>query len=90
MSFSIRSADYHREGGDMVSQPPGSPREELPDDDAQYAAFVDEMPAADAGKRECCRLTTIWYREWDCPRKYYETQDRYCWSLKKAPDFMTD
>ena len=62
MSFSIRSADYHREGGDMVSQPPGSPREELPDDDAQYAAFVDEMPSAD-GRRKCCKLAKKWYMD---------------------------
>jgi len=39
----------------MVSQPPGSPREDLPDDDAQYATFVDEMPSAD-GRRKCCKL----------------------------------
>ena len=39
----------------MVSQPPGSPREDLPDDDAQYAAFVDEMPSADClPYTQCC------------------------------------
>eukprot|EP01043_Picozoa_sp_COSAG02_P016202 COSAG02_NODE_708_length_18231_cov_53.208416_13_plen_77_part_00 len=43
----------------MVSQVPGSPREEPPDDDPEYAAFVDEMPSRVRSTKSKCNATIL-------------------------------